>query len=225
MPKRFVIGDIHGCSKTLRILIEQQLFPSKDDDIYFLGDYIDRGTDSKGVIDYILQLQFSGYNIYTLMGNHEHFLLRSKFDNALFRSWKRNGGGNKALQSFGITHPNDLDEKYLHFFENLKTYIVLDDVVLVHAGINCQQENPFDDFVTLLYTRNTIYDAEKMSNRKIIHGHTPIAVAYIREQLNKQSPVIDLDSGCVYLKRKGLGNLTALELNSQQLFTQKNIDN
>jgi serine/threonine protein phosphatase 1 len=225
MPKRFVIGDVHGCSKTLKALVEQQLIPSKEDDIYFLGDYIDRGPDSKGVIDYILHLQFSGYNIYTLMGNHEHFILRSKVDNALFRSWKRNGGGNKALQSFCIAHPNDLDEKYLHFFENLKTHIVLEDAVLVHAGINCEHENPYDDFVTLLYTRNTIYDAEKLNNRKVIHGHTPVAVAHIHEQLNMQSPVIDLDSGCVYFKREGLGNLTALELNSWLLFTQKNIDN
>ncbi len=225
MPKRFVIGDVHGCSKTLTALVEQQLLPSKDDSIYFLGDYIDRGPDSKGVIDYILQLQFSGYNIYTLMGNHEHFLLRSKVDNALFRSWKKNAGGNKTLQSFGIAHPDDLDEKYLHFFESLKTHIVLDDAVLVHAGINCQQENPFDDFITLLYTRDTVYDAEKMNNRKIIHGHTPVAIAHIREQLNTQSPVVDIDSGCVYFKREGLGNLTALELNSWQLFIKNNIDN
>jgi serine/threonine protein phosphatase 1 len=225
MIKRFVIGDVHGCCKTLIALIEQQLMPSREDAIYFLGDYIDRGPDSKGVIDYILQLQFSGYNIHTLMGNHEHFLLRSKVDNALFRSWKKNGGGNKALQSFGIIHPNNLDEKYLHFFENLKSHIVLYDAVLVHAGINCEQENPYDDFVTLLYTRNTIYDAEKLNNRKVIHGHTPVTVAHIHEQLNNQSPVIDLDSGCVYFKREGLGNLSSLELNSQKLFIQKNIDN
>jgi serine/threonine protein phosphatase 1 len=224
MPKRFVIGDIHGCSKTIKALVENTLQPTKNDALYFLGDYINRGPDSKGVIDYLFWLKDAGYTIHTLMGNHEHFLLRSRNDTPLFRSWKRNGGGNKALQSFGVTHPKFLEEKYLQFFEQLKPYILLDDAVLVHAGIHCNKENFLDDFVTLLYTRETIYDAEKLGNRKVIHGHTPVPLSHIYKQLNAKSPVIDLDSGCVYFKREGLGNLSALELNSCQLFTQKNIE-
>jgi serine/threonine protein phosphatase 1 len=224
MAKRFVIGDIHGCSKSLKALVENKLQPTKNDMLFFLGDYIDRGPDSKGVIDYILQLQYSGYNVKTLMGNHEHFLLQARTNNALFRSWKRNGGGNKALQSFGVLNPNDLDEKYLHFFETLPSYIVLEDAILVHAGFNCNIENPFNDFITHLYSREVIYNAEVVQHKKIIHGHTPTPFEIIEQQVRSNSVVINLDSGCVYFKREGLGNLTSLELNSWQLYNQPNID-
>ena len=57
MKKRWVIPDLHGCVNTLRTLIEEQIRPSRSDLLYFLGDYIDRGPDSKGLIDYIRNLQ------------------------------------------------------------------------------------------------------------------------------------------------------------------------
>ena len=75
--KRWVIPDIHGCSKTLQALFEQQIRPSKEDEIYFLGDYIDRGPDSKGVIDYVRQLEEDGYKVFPLRGNHEDYCLHA----------------------------------------------------------------------------------------------------------------------------------------------------
>ncbi len=80
MAKQWVIPDIHGYSGTLQALIEEQIKPSRNDTIYFLGDYIDRGPDSKGVIDYIIDLKEDDYNIRTLRGNHEDYLVRT-FDN------------------------------------------------------------------------------------------------------------------------------------------------
>ncbi len=77
MREHWVIPDIHGCVKTLRSLIEDMIKPSKHDWLYFLGDYIDRGPDSKGVIDYLMYLQQEDYNIRTLMGNHEDYLLKA----------------------------------------------------------------------------------------------------------------------------------------------------
>ena len=82
MTKHWVIPDIHGHSGTLQALIEDHVQPSRTDTLYFLGDYIDRGPDAKGVIDYIIHLQQDGYNIRTLKGNHEDFLLRT-FNNEI----------------------------------------------------------------------------------------------------------------------------------------------
>ena len=65
MKNRWVVPDIHGHIKTLRTLIEERLELQKSDSIYFLGDYIDRGPDSKGVLDYIMSLQNSGYEVTT----------------------------------------------------------------------------------------------------------------------------------------------------------------
>ena len=66
MRKRWVIPDIHGCHKTLKSLIEELIKPSRYDELYFLGDYIDRGPDSQKVIDYIRFLQKDEYTITAL---------------------------------------------------------------------------------------------------------------------------------------------------------------
>ena len=66
MDRIFFIGDIHGCSRTLRKLVNEVIGIRKSDRIYFVGDYIDRGSDSKGVIDFLLELMESRYRITTL---------------------------------------------------------------------------------------------------------------------------------------------------------------
>ena len=60
MNRRWVIPDIHGCINTLKQLIETGIMPTKEDELYFLGDYIDRGPDGRGVIDYIMSMQSQG---------------------------------------------------------------------------------------------------------------------------------------------------------------------
>jgi len=68
--RQIAISDIHGCARTFQALLDKiQL--STNDQLYLLGDYIDRGPDSKGVIDTILGLINAGYRVQTLMGNHE----------------------------------------------------------------------------------------------------------------------------------------------------------
>ena len=101
MPRVFVIGDIHGCCKTFRKLILDKINIKKTDKIYCLGDYIDRGPDSKGVIDFIINMRKKGYMIHTLRGNHEQLLLDSENDEKSFEHWTKNGG-DKALSSFKI---------------------------------------------------------------------------------------------------------------------------
>ncbi|MEP6597398.1 MAG: metallophosphoesterase, partial [Ginsengibacter sp.] len=77
MPRIFAIGDIHGCSKTFRKLLIEKINIQKSDEIYCIGDYIDRGEDSKGVIDFISQMRDKNYQIHTLRGNHEEMMLHS----------------------------------------------------------------------------------------------------------------------------------------------------
>ena len=77
MIKKWVIPDIHGCFRTLKVLIENQIKPNKNDHLIFLGDYIDRGPDSKSVIDYIMKMQQDEFNITVLMGNHEDYCIRA----------------------------------------------------------------------------------------------------------------------------------------------------
>ena len=74
--RRWAIPDIHGCAKTFAALIEQ-LKPKPEDQIFLLGDYINRGPDSVGVIDFLLKMREEGFHVYTLRGNHEDMLLDS----------------------------------------------------------------------------------------------------------------------------------------------------
>ncbi|MBN1186996.1 MAG: serine/threonine protein phosphatase [Bacteroidales bacterium] len=228
--KRFIIPDIHGCYKTLRKQVEEVIIPSKSDQIFFLGDYIDRGSGSGKVLDYIMNLIATGYDIYPLRGNHEENLLQcySQFDN-------------ESLQKI-ITRINkspdllDLDgnikEEYLDFLIRLPYFIEMEDCFLVHAGFDFRKPDPFSDYESMvqLYIDINNYDTRMLDGKKLIHGHIVTEKNIIQIMINNNSQIISLDNGCVYNKKhkiynhKQLGNLCCLELNSMQLFTVKNIE-
>jgi serine/threonine protein phosphatase 1 len=71
----FAVGDIHGCIRQLRVIIEEKIRPDKDDTVVLLGDYIDRGPDIKAVADYIMNLSDKNHKIKLLIGNHELMML------------------------------------------------------------------------------------------------------------------------------------------------------
>jgi serine/threonine protein phosphatase 1 len=75
MQKKWIIPDLHGCIKTLKHLVKEKISLQKNDVLYFLGDFIDRGPDSKGVLDYVMTLEAQGFNVRPLKGNHEEYLL------------------------------------------------------------------------------------------------------------------------------------------------------
>jgi serine/threonine protein phosphatase 1 len=220
--RRFVIGDIHGCINTLKKMLEDTLHISKSDEVFLLGDYIDRGPDSKAVIDYIMLMQEMGYSLHCLMGNHEKLLidaLGSPFNENI---WAYNGSYH-TLQSFGISSAEELNPKYVNFFKTLHYYFELDDFVIVHAGLNFNIEDPLTDTNAMLWIRDESVDISKINNRRIVCGHTPIQLFQIRESLT--SDKIMLDGGCVYeYKHNGLGKLVALELNSMELTAIECID-
>jgi len=122
MP-RYAITDIHGCAKTFKKMLAELNFSQKDK-LYLLGDYIDRGPDSKGVLDHILDLQSSGYEVHCLKGNHEEKILLSRHDINQSRNWLT-WGGKETLESFGVDKINDIDNKYLEWMEALPNIIEL----------------------------------------------------------------------------------------------------
>jgi serine/threonine protein phosphatase 1 len=232
MSKQWIIADIHGCAETLATLVEDKIRPEKNDSIYFLGDYIDRGADSKGVVDYILGLKAQGLHIETLMGNHEEVLLKihaydtetggkaPEYD--LKNRWFYHGG-RATLHSFGIDNLAQLAPEYLHFFQNLRPYIVLDKHILVHAGLNFSLANPFTDYKSMRWIKNFNVDLAKTGSRKVIHGHVTHSLTEIDRQF-AASNAICLDNGCVFAERSELGNLLALELNTMRLEIQENVE-
>jgi serine/threonine protein phosphatase 1 len=232
MSRRFVIGDIHGCLKTLRKLIEVKISLTREDSIYFVGDFIDRGPDSKGVLDYISRLISEGYRISSVRGNHEEMLLETLSDPKFLANWVYNGA-EMTLYSFGldpgifltIETVYRIPEEYIHQIEELPYFIELEDYLIVHAGFNFYMDDPFQDHHAMIWTRDMMYDPDKANHRFVIHGHTPVSVDDIRQMIADSNPgLINIDAGCVYTEYPGLGNLVAFDLDSRELVVQKNIE-
>ena len=237
MRKQWVIPDIHGCFRTLKTLIEFQIVPEKDDELIFLGDYIDRGPDSKGVIDYIMGLEEKGFKVTVLMGNHEDYCITAWEEDQEMKSffgirpktktqkeWETYGG-KQALESFGVDRPRDIDRKYIDWMKNLKYYYELDDFIIVHAGLDFDNEAPMEDKYSMIWIREFDVKPAKINNKKVIHGHVPVNLEFIDMAVNAaDSRYIDLDNGIYFSNRAGYGNLVALELNSMEYVVQSLMD-
>jgi serine/threonine protein phosphatase 1 len=220
--KQYVIGDVHGCLLTLESLLFKKCKIKKDDEIYFLGDYIDRGKRIKQTLDFLISLKEQKYKVHFLLGNHEDAFLSALNDYNYFENWKKIGGAD-TLKSFKINYPPEIPTKYLDFFASCKPFFLLDKFVLTHGGLNTKIDDPFSDYYSMLWTRAEKINKKKIGNRKLIVGHTPKSLQNIKESLKKN--IIYLDGGCVYKDyNPNFGNLVALEINSMELFIQKYID-
>ncbi|MDQ3392761.1 MAG: serine/threonine protein phosphatase [Bacteroidota bacterium] len=216
IEKIFAITDIHGCVKTFRSLVENIIKLTPKDQLYLLGDYIDRGPDSKGVIDFILELQDRGFQVFPIRGNHEQFILSASEGPQRHQFWLENGG-HQTLMSFNADTVFDVPTKYMDFFNSLTYYIETDKYFFVHAGFNFELGRPFEDYHSMMTIRNYTIDKRFIGNKKIIHGHTPLPLYEIRRDLNEINSIsYNLDGGCVYTL-PGLGNLLALDLTNWEL--------
>lgn len=230
MRKRFVIGDIHGCIRTFRMLIEEKIQPSKKDLVYLLGDYIDRGPNSKAVVDYILGLQEKSLQVIPLMGNHEYMLNYAQNSIEFFNLWMINSGFT-TLRDFGILAEKyyspksilQIPKKYLEFFRKLRLYEQTEGFFLSHGCFIGTTDNPLDDVESLIWGRKYSNNVEFLQDCVKVHGHNPVSYSDIQKCVNdQQSKIINLDGGCVYKNNKLLGHLLALELDSRELFCIKN---
>ncbi len=228
------IGDIHGCYKSFRKLIEEVIGVTREDHVYLLGDYIDRGLSGKQVLEYILDLQDKGYKIFPLRGNHEEMLIDAYQDQSSenFMLWMMNGA-ETTFQSYGINSYsvmgeaslNELPEEHLSFIREMPYYYQLDNYILVHAGINFEHDKPFEDFTSMVWCRDCENDLSASGGRAVIHGHTPVPLDFIKSSLEGGNhKEVNLDAGCVYKGMVGMGNLAALDLHSKTLYSTENVD-
>lgn len=237
MRKQWVIPDIHGCIKTLQSMVEVLIKPSRNDEIYFLGDYIDRGPGAKEVIDYIRAMQKDEYQITVLKGNHEEIFLElyagemnagNLFLHHLLNRKRMawfSYGGQATLKSFGTRNLREILPDYIEWLQALKYYVTLDKFILVHAGLNFRNDDPFEDKHSMLWVRDYEIRPEKIANRRIIHGHVPVNLELINLAVrNSYYKFIDLDNGPYMTGKDGFGNLVALEVNSMEMVIQNNLD-
>lgn len=224
MQRTFVIPDIHGCCRTFQMLLEQ-IGLNKEDILYLLGDYIDRGSDSRGVINEILARQGAGFDVRPVLGNHEDMLLKcidSGEDQDLWQ-WLEDGG-DITLKSYCVQHPLDIDPVHIEFMRMLPLYHVSETHIFVHAGLNFCLKNPLSPKArqSMLWQRSAAVDRRKTGGRVIVSGHTIQQMDSIEESL--VTGHIRLDNGCFTGGRyPGIGSLVALELNAIKLYVQENV--
>jgi serine/threonine protein phosphatase 1 len=192
----FAFGDIHGCLYELEAMLD--ILPLTSDSILvFVGDYVDRGPQSKQVIDRLLQLKNECSTI-TLMGNHEQ----------MFLNYLRNpkdpqtahfiyNGGSATLASYVDTKTQQIlvPQNHLQFLHTLPLFYENDHYFFVHAGVPNKPLNSInldEDASTLLWIRDPFLNSTYDWKKTIIHGHTPV------KSVDRKKNRINVDTGLVY---------------------------
>ena len=117
MSRKILIGDIHGCLATFKALLEQINIHRETDKLFLPGDYVDRGPDSKGVIDEIISLQQTGYAVLPIRGNHEQMLIADHHAETV-KGW-HDMADEELKKSFGIENLSQLPTTHLSPIEQL----------------------------------------------------------------------------------------------------------
>lgn len=219
--RRFAISDIHGCYNSL-VSILQKIGFSSTDQLFVLGDSINRGKSPMKVIQLLFDMQRKGFQVHVLRGNHEHNLL-SMVDTVapfVYRRKLREMGLHELLSI-----REEIEPHFLLFFRTLPYYIQLDTCFLVHAGFYFENGNPLTNYSEMLTIRNMSALPASLDGKRIIHGHTPVDLSVIRSKIEQKSMVINIDNGCALAGREAdKGNLVCLNIDTLELFVQKNID-
>ena len=227
----YAIGDIHGRSDLLGGLLgEIEADAARRDaakkTLVFVGDYVDRGPDSCGVIERLLKGLPRGFAVHFLKGNHEALLLDFLDDAHRLDHWRRNGG-EETMASYGVdvqrltetrARPEAWREAFLaklstahfDFFRHLGLQLPVGDYLFVHAGVRPGVPLDAQAETDLIWIRDEFLDATEPFGTVVVHGHTPAQAPVIRPNR------IGIDTGAVFS-----GRLTALRLeNGNQSFLQ-----
>jgi len=208
----YAIGDIHGCLNHLINLLNLVNPDLAQHQLLFVGDYVDRGPNSKGVVDYIIDLKkkYNPENIICLMGNHERmFLDFLQGREEMF--FLLNGGTATAVSYWGDQwerRERRLPDGHKLFFETLKLYYETENFIFVHGGLRPGLPLAAQKEEDLLWIRKEFITSEFDFGRRVIFGHTPVRAPLLLP--NK----IGIDTGAVY------GNkLTCVLLPEEKFFS------
>ena len=170
----FAVGDIHGCFSQLTRLIDRckDLAGNSPARFVFLGDYIDRGPQSREVVSFLMAMQAQAPgDVICLAGNHEDFLNFMDSPDQM-ANWLANGG-DSTLRSYGIASPQEFPPAHLTWLQSLPTHY--DDGLhfFVHAGVNPKRPLDQQNRDDMLWIRKPFHRSTVDFGRLIVHGHEP----------------------------------------------------
>lgn len=189
----YAVGDIHGRADLLRSLHRKILDDAADAEaqrlvVVYIGDYVDRGPDSFGVVDMLIEEPLAGFERHHLKGNHEDFLLRFLETGSHGEVWMINGA-RATLGSYGVEwsdmaygvdglaaarqkFADFMPESHFQFFRGLELQHQEGDYLFVHAGIRpgvpLGEQRAFD----LMWIREVFLDSSADHGVVVVHGHT-----------------------------------------------------
>jgi len=226
----FAIGDIHGRADLLADMLAMLEARANEETraggppiVIFLGDYVDRGPDSKGVLDLLLEGRPLGCEVRCLKGNHEQSMLGFLDDPMAYRAWLLQGGA-ETLLSYGVQPPPPVGAEehdwigvaqllmaklppgHFDFLQGLERYVELGDYAFVHAGIDAGRRLDEQTDEDLFWARAAFIASKRPFSHRIVHGHTPV------EQPYADSRRVAVDTGAY-----ASGTLTAARLEADQL--------
>ena len=207
----YAIGDIHGCLGTLEALLDR-IGPGADDHLVFVGDYIDRGPDSRGVLARMIALRDAaasgaGPACTFIRGNHDQMLLDWVDEvPGAFDLWRPNGG----LTTLDSYPEGRVLPEHVAFLRETELAVIVGGAAYVHAGLDParpvreQVERP--DPEVALWTRAHLRADLSRWEMPVVCGHTPVLEPLATRAL------VAIDTGAVYHHREGLGRLTAARM-------------
>jgi serine/threonine protein phosphatase 1 len=211
-PRRIIIGDVHGNFDTLLRLLDR-VAPDSNDEVYFLGDLIDRGQQSLQVVDFVIK-----NNYQCLLGNHEYMLLKALGEKEVsekwFNGWIESGGAATLL-----SYNNNIPAEHIDWFQSLPNYLDLGDIWLVHAGVHPEYPLEKQTSEQFCWIRNEFHTITQpyFKDKLIITGHTlTFTFPDVKPgQLARGSGWLDIETG-VYHRQSGW--LTALDWTNQLVY-------
>ena len=210
MQRIFAVGDIHGCYEKLCALMDKIPLNMEQDQLLFIGDYIDRGPGSIEVLDYLIDLKKRLPGIIFLKGNHEDMLQNYLDGNDRF-TYLLNSG-QQTLDAY--LNKQDASEDYpvpsahLEFLSELRLYYQTENYIFVHAGMRDKVPLESQLETDLLWIRDEFIYSDYDFGKRVVFGHTPFKEPLV--QTNK----IGIDTGAVYGNR-----LTCVQLPEMKFFS------
>ncbi len=196
------IGDIHGCRVALDCLLDA-IQPDSDDIVVTLGDYVDRGPDSRGVVDRLIELQ-SKTRLIGILGNHEEMMMNVVRGYTEHHDWVRHGGV-ETLESYGFDGDLDfLPEEHHEFFDSLDNYFEYGDYFFTHAAYD-------PDLPLIEQTREMLRWYSLTQGIPVAHQSGKIAI--VGHSANREGEILDVGHLlCIDTYCYGGGWLTAVDL-------------
>jgi serine/threonine protein phosphatase 1 len=210
MQRIFAVGDIHGCYQKLCALMDKMPLNKEQDQLLFIGDYIDRGPGSIEVLDYLINLKKRLPGIIFLKGNHEDMLQNYLDGNDRF-TYLLNSGQQTLdayLNKQNASADYPVPPAHLEFLSELRLYYQTEDYIFVHAGMRDKVPLESQKETDLLWIRDEFIYSDYDFGKRVVFGHTPFKEPLV--QTNK----IGIDTGAVYGNR-----LTCVQLPEMKFYS------